>query len=69
MNRFDWPALIRAGLQGLRLRPEQFWELTPVELQMMLGQAAGHAPMGRTGLDALLAAYPDEKQMERDDGA
>ncbi|UWQ92956.1 phage tail assembly chaperone [Aliisedimentitalea scapharcae] len=59
MSRFDWPALMRAGIQFLRLTPEQFWALTPAELKLMLGQAAGKAPMGRDGLNALLAAYPD----------
>lgn len=30
----------------------------------MLGQGAGNAPMGRAGLDALLAAWPDQTQGE-----
>lgn len=60
MKGFDWPALMRSGMQGLRLTPEQFWALTPAELALMLGQASGQAPLSRSGLDALLAAYPDE---------
>lgn len=59
MKSFDWPALMRAGIQGLRLTPDVFWQLTPAELRLLLGQGAGDAPMSRTGLDALLAAYPD----------
>ncbi len=59
MSRFDWPALMRAGMQSLRLTPAQFWALTPAELKLMLGQSAGQTPMGRDGLNALLAAYPD----------
>ena len=59
---FDWAALLRAGLHGLRLRPRDFWELTPAELAMMLGQSKGVAPMDRAQLDQLLAAYPDQKE-------
>lgn len=54
----DWPALMRAGLSGLHLRPDQFWRLTPAELRLMLGQGAAPA-MDRAGFDALLRAYPD----------
>ncbi|MFS4580027.1 rcc01693 family protein [Phaeobacter sp. C3_T13_0] len=56
---FDWPALIRAGLLGLRLQPDQFWRLTPAELRLMLGQDSGVAPLGRAGLDQLMQAFPD----------
>lgn len=59
MNDFDWPALMRAGLRGLGLRPDQFWQLTPAELLMMLGEGATDAPMGRSRLEELSQAYPD----------
>lgn len=68
MSGFDWPGLMRAGLSGLRLTPEQFWRLTPAELRLMLGQGAGQSPMNRAGLDALLAAYPDRTKGESDGG-
>ena len=68
MSRFDWSALMRAGLSGLRLTPEQFWRLTPAELRLMLGQGAGQSPMNRKGLEALLAAFPDKTQGVSDDG-
>ena len=58
-GRFDWPALMRAGLHGLGLRPAEFWALTPAELRLMLGQAGGVRPMARDGLEALLRAFPD----------
>lgn len=58
---FDWAALMRAGLHGLQLKPRDFWELTPAELAMMLGQSKGIVPMNRAQLDQLLAAYPDQK--------
>lgn len=67
MSGLDWPALMRAGLVGLRLTPDQFWRLTPAELRLMLGQGAGMPAMNRAGLDALLAAYPDKTKGERDD--
>lgn len=57
---FDWPVLMRAGMQGLGLRPDQFWQLTPAELRLMLGQGGSEAPMNRAGLAALQAAYPDK---------
>ena len=57
----DWPALMRAGMQGLRLTPEAFWALTPAELQMMLGTPGASAPLLSEGLDALMAAWPDER--------
>lgn len=43
-RRLDWSALMRAGMQGLRLTPEAFWALTPAELQMMLGTPSQAAP-------------------------
>lgn len=67
MTGLDWPALMRAGLQGLKLTPEQFWRLTPAELRLMLGQGGGRAPLSRQGLDALLKAYPDKKPGENDE--
>lgn len=58
--RFDWPALMRAGIGGLRLSPDEFWALTPMELRLLLGDARGPDPMGRDRLAALMAAFPDE---------
>jgi len=60
VSGFDWPALMRAGVQGLRLTPDQFWRLTPAELRLMLGQGEAGAAMNRAGLEALQAAYPDK---------
>lgn len=60
MQRFDWGTLLRAGVRGLGLKPHEFWQLTPVELRVMLGEDSGAAPMGRSRLDELLSAFPDE---------
>jgi len=64
---FDWPALMRAGLHWLRLKPDEFWALTPAELQLMLGSGSGTAPMLRDGLAALMAAYPDNGKEQNDE--
>ncbi len=63
----DWPALMRAGIRGLGLRPAEFWALTPAELELMLGRPAGVAPLKRARLDELLAAYPDTNGDPSDD--
>ncbi|NIZ61618.1 hypothetical protein DL239_11590 [Sedimentitalea sp. CY04] len=60
MSQLDWPAMMRAGMLGLRLSPHDFWQLTPAELRLMLGHDAGQSAMGRAGLDALMQAYPDK---------
>lgn len=59
MKAVNWPELMRAGLVQLRLKPVEFWALTPAELMVMLGHGAGQAPMGRARLGDLLRAYPD----------
>ena len=63
----DWSALMRAGIQRLGLRPHEFWALTPAELELMFGSRAGVAPLKRTRLDQLLAAFPDPVGGEEDD--
>ena len=70
----DWPGLMRAGLGGLRLTPAVFWQLTPAELALMLGDPGGVRPLGRTQLDALLRQWPDGEGKDKtggsnDDGA
>lgn len=56
----DWSALMRAGLQGLGLHPRDFWALTPAELAFLLGAGDGRLPMDRTGLEELVARFPDK---------
>lgn len=60
MSGFDWPGLMRAGMQGLGLRPGEFWALTPAELWLMLGPETGAAPLTRARLAELAQAFPDE---------
>ena len=68
MSRIDWPALMRFGLAELRLRPDEFWALTPAELQTYAGERAGGAAMTRAGLAALRARFPDESEKGAPDG-
>lgn len=56
----DWAALMRVGLGELRLSPDAFWAMTPLEFAAATGSGApGGGPMSRSRLDALRAAYPD----------
>jgi uncharacterized phage protein (TIGR02216 family) len=69
MRRLDWPGLVRAGICGLGLRPREFWALTPAELALMLGIDGGGGGLGRAGLEALMARFPDEAVEGDGDGS
>ena len=60
----DWPGLMRVGIAHLRLRPKDFWALTPAELHLMFGKSTLHLPLGRAELDRLQAAFPDHREGE-----
>lgn len=62
--KFDWPSLMQAGMRGLGLRPQEFWDLTPAELQVLLGESDGRKPMGRMRLGELMGAFPDNPANE-----
>ena len=62
MTTINWPEIMRAGLHGLGLRPAEFWALTPAELMMMLGKGGDTSAMTRSGLDRLIAAFPDDEK-------
>ena len=60
-----WTELMRLGLGTLRLSPEVFWSMTPVELQRAL-EGAGILAIGGAGgwmeratLEGLMARFPD----------
>lgn len=61
MSGIDWGGLMRAGIAGLGLRPWEFWALTPGELALMLGEGGAAPGLGRAGLAALMARFPDGK--------
>ena len=59
----DWDGLMRLGLGALRLPPDQFWAMTPLELCRAL-EGAGLRPvqgsaLDRGALERLMAAFPD----------
>jgi uncharacterized phage protein (TIGR02216 family) len=52
---------MHAGLCLLRLPAKDFWAMTPRELQAALGGLRPRAAVPeRAGLEALMAAFPDE---------
>lgn len=59
MTAFDWPVLLAAGVQRLGLRPQEFWQLTPAELALLLGQGGAETSLAGAGLIQLMDAYPD----------
>jgi uncharacterized phage protein (TIGR02216 family) len=65
---FQWGKLMRAGIKGLGLKPNEFWALTPAELALMLGQDGIDAPLLSDGLAALMVAYPDSEKGSGDGG-
>ena len=52
-----------AGLGLLRLRPADFWSMTPKELEAalrgLLGPSQADAPLPRSTLAHMMARYPD----------
>ncbi|MFN0114573.1 MAG: rcc01693 family protein [Paracoccaceae bacterium] len=65
-GRLDWGGLMRAGMAGLGMRPDEFWRLTPAELMLMLGDPGSRRPMNRKGLAELMAAWPDGEKGQGD---
>jgi uncharacterized phage protein (TIGR02216 family) len=57
-----------AGLGLLRLRPADFWSMTPKELDAalrgLLGAALMDTPLPRAALAHLMARYPDTARSE-----
>jgi uncharacterized phage protein (TIGR02216 family) len=55
-----------AGLGLLRLRPADFWSMTPRELDAalrgLLGPLHGNSPLPRPALAELMARYPDKRE-------
>lgn len=62
MKSFDWPALMRAGIGALGLKPQEFWQLSPAELVLMLGDDVGAVPLTRARLAELARDYPDANE-------
>ena len=57
----DWVALYAFALSQLRLKPEDFWALTPAEFSWLAGiEPGGATALGREWFDTLVARFPDE---------
>jgi uncharacterized phage protein (TIGR02216 family) len=59
LSGLDWPGWTRAGLGGLGLRPAEFWDLTPLELLLLLGPQGASPGLNRSGLEDLMSRFPD----------
>jgi uncharacterized phage protein (TIGR02216 family) len=59
VSRIAWPKLMRFGLVDLRLKPAEFWDLTPAELMLMAGADEAGPALSRSGLSDLIARFPD----------
>ncbi|XUY27523.1 rcc01693 family protein [Agrobacterium sp. rho-8.1] len=57
---FPWGQVIHAGLSLLRLSPDVFWALTPVEFFAMTGgMRAKDGGLDRVGMEGLMRRFPD----------
>jgi uncharacterized phage protein (TIGR02216 family) len=63
-----WNKLLRASVGRLGLKPDEFWDLTPAELLLMLGDQAGCASLSREGMNELMAQFPDGHRENEDCG-
>jgi len=60
MNGFDWPAMMRIGLHQLRLKPDELWQLTPLEFMVISGlEGRRSSVMTRADLMGLCTQFPD----------
>jgi uncharacterized phage protein (TIGR02216 family) len=60
MTGFDWPGMMRVGLHHMRLRPDEFWALTPLEFLLITGfEGRKSTIMTRADLMVLHARFPD----------
>ncbi len=66
MTRIGWAALMKLGMVELKLRPDEFWQLTPAELALMAGVSHDSNALSRKGLADLLARFPDGPHLRED---
>lgn len=57
--RGDWGGLLRTALV-LGIGPEAFWRLSVREWRLLTEGHAGAGPMGRSDLERMMEAWPDE---------
>ncbi|MBB3963736.1 MULTISPECIES: rcc01693 family protein [Rhizobium] len=59
---FPWARVLHVGLCLLRLPPQSFWAMTPVEFHAAAGGLSPpRAPVSRADLDGLMARFPDSR--------
>lgn len=68
MSKLDFEGLLRVALGELKLKPAEFWALTPYEFMIMTGRTASARPMIRAQLEALSRAFPDTEEKQDDRG-
>lgn len=63
-----WQAWFALGVVRFGLRPADFWALTLPEWLALVGSLRATAPIApsRASLEALRAAYPDERKTDAD---
>lgn len=65
MTAFPWAEAMSFGLGTLRLSPDEFWAMTPRELQAAMRGVLGPEPQKgsptREEMNRLLARFPDER--------
>jgi len=60
MIGFDWPSMMRIGLYQMGLKPDEFWQLTPLEFLIISGlEGRISAVLTRADLIGLCARFPD----------
>ncbi|WP_112943723.1 MULTISPECIES: rcc01693 family protein [unclassified Rhizobium] len=59
---FPWARVLHVGLCLLRLPPQSFWAMTPVEFHAAAGGLSPpRAAVSRADLDGLMARFPDRR--------
>jgi len=60
MSGFDWSSMMRIGLHQMRLKPDDFWGLTPLEFMIISGlEGRKSLMMTRADLIGLCTRFPD----------
>ena len=61
MQRGEWGPRLRLAAERFGIGPEAFWRLSLPEWRA-LTEAAEPASLGRSALERLMAAHPDERE-------
>ena len=64
MKKIAWYRLMQVGMVHLRFKPNEFWELTPAELMLLMGDTVKDDPITRSGLAELISRFPDAPPLQ-----